>query len=71
MSIPFNDLVLNISHIQPAKHVNRYFDEHRKDLLAVVYVLLRPLGYVDLANKFLLQLFLFGDKDFPDLVISE
>ena len=28
----------------------------------------RPLGYVDLANDFLLQLLLYGDKDFPDSV---
>ena len=45
-----------------------YFDVHRRDLLAGIFALLRPLGYVDLANDFLLQLLLYGDKDFPDSV---
>ena len=27
--------------------------------------ILRPLGYVDVANEFLLQLLLYGNKDFP------
>ena len=38
------------------------FDVHRRVLLA------GPLGYVDLANEFLLELLLYGDKDFPDSV---
>ena len=42
------------------------FDVHRRDLLAGIFALLRPLGYVGLANDFLLQLLLYGDKDFPD-----
>ena len=42
------------------------FDVHRRDLLAGIFALLRPFGYVDLANEFLLQLLLYGDKDFPD-----
>ena len=33
-----------------------------------IFALLRPLKYVDLANDFLLQLLLYGDKDFPDSV---
>ena len=45
-----------------------YFDVHRRDLLTGIFALLRPLGYVDLANDFLLQLLLYGDKDFPDSV---
>ena len=44
------------------------FDVHRRDLLAGIVALLRPLGYVDLANEFLLQLLLYGNKDFPDSV---
>ena len=44
------------------------FDVHRRDLLAGIFALLRPLGYVDLANDILLQLLLYGDKDFPDSV---
>ena len=44
------------------------FDAHRRDLLAGIFALLRPLGYVDLANEFLLQLLLYGNKDFPDSV---
>ena len=45
-----------------------YFDVHRPDLLAGIFALLRPLGYVHLANDFLLQLLLYGVKDFPDSV---
>ena len=45
-----------------------YFDVHRRDLLAGIFALLRPLGYVDLAHDFLLKLLLYGDKDFPDSV---
>ena len=41
------------------------FDVHKWDLLAGIYALLRPLGYVDLANECLLQLLLYGYKDFP------
>ena len=44
------------------------FDVHRRDLLAGIFALLRPLGYVDLAYDFLLQLLLYGNKDFPDSV---
>ena len=41
------------------------FDVQRRDLLAGIYALiLRPLGYVDLADEFLLQLLLYGDEDF-------
>ena len=45
-----------------------YFDVHRRDLLAGIFVLLRPLGYVYLANELLPQLLLYGDEDFPDSV---
>ena len=45
-----------------------YFDVHRRDLLAGIFALLRPLGYADLAHDFLLKLLLYGDKDFPDSV---
>ena len=44
------------------------FDVHRRDFLAGIFALLRPLGYVDLANELLLQLLLYGNKDFPDSV---
>ena len=44
------------------------FDVHRRALLAGIFALLRPLGYVDLANDILLQLLLYGDKDFSDSV---
>ena len=44
------------------------FDVHRRDLLAGIFALLRPLEYVDLANECLLQLLLYGNKDFPDSV---
>ena len=38
----------------------------RRDLLAGVSALLRPLGHTDLSNEFLMQIVLYGDKDFPD-----
>ena len=38
----------------------------RRDILAGIFALLRPLGYVDLASDFFLQLLLYGDKDFLD-----
>ena len=37
-----------------------------RDLLAGVSALLRPLGHTDLSDKFLMQILLYGDKDFPD-----
>ena len=44
------------------------FDVHKRDLIAGICALLRPLGHVDLANEILLQLLLYGNKDFPDTV---
>ena len=44
------------------------FDVQRQDLLAGIYALVRPLGYVNLANEDLLQLLLYGHKDFPNLL---
>ena len=41
------------------------FDVQRRALLARIYALIRPLGYVNLANEALLQLLLYGNKDFP------
>ena len=41
---------------------------HRRYLLAGIFALLRPLGYVDLAHDFLLKLLSYGDKDFHDSV---
>ena len=38
----------------------------RRDLLAGVSALLRPFGHTDLSNEFLMQIVLYGDKDFPD-----
>ena len=38
------------------------FDEERRDLLAGVFLLLRPYGYIDPSNKFLTELLLYGDK---------
>ena len=42
------------------------FDVQRNDLLAGICTLVRPYGYVDLANDVLLQILLDGDKDFPN-----
>ena len=38
------------------------FDEERRDLLAGVFSLLQPYGYIDPSNKFLTELLLYGDK---------
>ena len=65
------DYKLQVIFIEDTEHfllLCPYFDVHRRDLLAGIFALLRPLGYVDLANEFLLQLLLYGDKDFPDSV---
>ena len=43
-----------------------YFDLQRQNLLAGIYALLRPLGYVNLKNDALLQILLYGDDDFPN-----
>ena len=38
------------------------FDEERRDLLAGVFSLLRPYGYINSSNNFLTKLSLYGDK---------
>ena len=38
------------------------FDKERRDLLAGVFSILRPYGYIDSSNKFLTELLLYGDK---------
>ena len=62
---PTNDVIEDTEHFLL---LCPHFGVHRRDLLAGIFAFLRPLGYVDLANDFLLQLFLYGDKDFPDSV---
>ena len=42
------------------------FEVPRRDLLAGVSALLRPLGHINLSNEFLMQILLYGDKDFPN-----
>ena len=42
------------------------FEESRRGLLADVSSLLQPLEYANLSNDALLQILLYGDKDFPD-----
>ena len=42
------------------------FEVPRRDLLTGVSALLRPLGHTNLPNDFLMQILLYGDKDFPD-----
>ena len=42
------------------------FEEPRRDLLAGVIALLRPFGFTNLQNRFLMQILLYGDKSFPD-----
>ena len=41
------------------------FDVPRRDLLAGVSALLRRLGHTNPSNAFLMQILLYGDKDFP------
>ena len=38
----------------------------RRDLLARVSALLRPLGHTDLSTEFPMQISLYGDNDFYD-----
>ena len=40
------------------------FEAPRRDLLAGVSALLRPLGHTNLSNEFLMQILLYGDEDF-------
>ena len=40
------------------------FGVQRTDLLAGIYSLVRPYGYVNLANDVLFQILLYGDKNF-------
>ena len=40
------------------------FEVPRRNLLAVVFALLRPFGYIDLSNEVLTQLLSFDDKGF-------
>ena len=42
------------------------FEESRRDLLADFSSLLQPLGFTNLSNDALLQILLYGDKDFSD-----
>ena len=41
------------------------FEVERRDLLARVFELIRPYGYIDLSNEVLMQLLLYGDKHLP------
>ena len=47
------------------------FVEPRKGLLAGFFALLRPFGYTDLQNHFLLQILLYGYRSFPDEINRE
>ena len=42
------------------------FSVQRTDPLAGIYTLVRPYGYANLANDVLLQILLYGDKNFPN-----
>ena len=42
------------------------FEVQHRNLLAGVFALLRPFGYIDLSNEVLTQLLLFGDKGLPN-----
>ena len=43
------------------------FGVQRTDLLTGIYSLVRPYGYVNLANDVLLQILLYGDQNFQSL----
>ena len=42
------------------------FEVERRNLLARVFQLLRPYGYIDLSNQVLAQLLLYGDSYLPN-----
>ena len=42
------------------------FEVERRNLLARVFQLLRPYGYIDLSNLVLAQLLLYGDRYLPN-----
>ena len=42
------------------------FEVPRRDLLAGVFALLRPYGFITNSNKVLMQILLYGDKDLPN-----
>ena len=42
------------------------FEVERRNLLARVFQLLRPYGYIDLSNEVLAQLLLYGDRYLPN-----
>ena len=60
---PTNDCIKDTEH---SLLFCPYLEVTRRDLLAGVSALLRPLGHTDLSNEFLMQILLYGDKDFPD-----
>ena len=47
------------------------FVELHKDLLAGVFALLRPFGYTDLQNHFLMQILFYCYKSFSDEINRE
>ena len=42
------------------------FEIQRRNLLAQVFALLQPLGYVNIQNELLTNLLLYGDNDLPN-----
>ena len=44
------------------------FGVQRADLLAGMYTLVRPFGYTNLVIVFLLQILLYGNKDFKNIL---
>ena len=57
---PTNDVIENTEHfLLPCPS----FEIQRRNLLARVFALLRPLGYVKMPNEALMHLLLYGDKD--------
>ena len=60
---PTND---GIDDAEPFLLLYPSFEAPRRNLLAGVSALLRPLGHTNLPNEFLMQILLYGDIDFTD-----
>ena len=55
-----------VPHRKRVRFAQPSFEAPCRDLLAGVSALLRPLGHTNLSNEFLMQILLYGDKDFTD-----
>ena len=63
---PSNDGIETIETTEDFLLLCPSFGVERRNLLARVFELLRPYGYIDLSNEVLTQLKLYGDKNLPN-----